>query len=163
MDLPPTALDPVPPAPHQIVLPARLPAQCFLTSASDYGVPPLVLVAMVKVESHGKSVVSRNPNGSFDLGVAQINLDASGKGSWGRYMRERYGITPEALANNPCQSIRAQAYVLRSELNHRSCGGSDIWCGVGRYHAPYKAEARAVYVEKVKAALSSLVASGKFE
>src|SRR5438105_15265106 len=73
-----------------IVLPARLPAHCFLTAANDYALPAKVLVAIVKHESRGRSVVRRNTNGTFDYGVTQIN-----SASWGKYMQERYGIPPE--------------------------------------------------------------------
>lgn len=143
--------------PPTVVLPANLPAQCFVTPAQDYNVPPMVLVAMVKVESKGRSVVSRNKNGSLDLGVAQHNTD-----SWVPYFKKKFGIEPAALATNPCQSIRAAAYVLRTELNHKSCAGSDIWCAVGRYHAPNNRNLAAIYIGKVKAAMNQILGKGAF-
>lgn len=149
---------PVAVAAAPIVLPARLPAECFLTAAADYVVPATILVAIVKVESQGKAVVRRNDNGTLDYGVAQIN-----SASWGRYMAVRYGISAHAILNNACQAIRVMAYALRTEMNHQSCGGRDVWCGVGRYHAPNNASARAVYVPKVRSALAQLESTRRFE
>lgn len=152
---PSTFVAPVPPS---VVLPARLPAQCFLSAATDYVVPPMVLVAMVKHESRGRSVARVNTNGTVDSGVAQIN-DAS----WGRYMQSRYNISTQALMSSPCQSIRVMAYVLRMEMNSRECAGTDVWCAVGRYHAPNSLANRALYVPKVKSALTEIERTRRFE
>lgn len=142
----------------RVVLPARLPAHCFTEAANAYGVPALVLVAMVKHESQGRSVASRNKDGSFDYGVAQHNSR-----SWVPYLEQRYGISKEALMASPCQSIRAQAYVLRREQNTKACKGRDIWCGVARYHAPNSPKHQRIYVERVQRALAQIVRTGRFE
>lgn len=154
---PPHAVQQVAQVPR-VVLPARLPAQCFIEAASAYGVPALVLVAMVKNESQGRSVASRNKDGSVDYGVAQHNSR-----SWVPYLEEHYGITKEALLSNPCQSIRAQAYVLRRELNTKACKGRDVWCGVARYHAPNSPRLQGIYVDRVRRALDRIVRTGRFE
>jgi len=143
--------------PPQVVLPRHLPAHCFVQSAGDYRVPEIVLVAMVKVESNGKARVARNTDGSSDIGVAQHNTR-----SWVPYLATHYGIAPEALATNPCQSIRAAAFVLRKEMNHRSCAGVDVWCGVKRYHAPNNTAAANAYLQKVQVALSRIIETGSF-
>lgn len=140
-----------------IQLPPRLPAICFTSAARDYRLPELVLVAMVMAESGGRSVVSRNRDGSWDVGVAQHNSR-----SWVPYLSRRYGVTAGDLME-PCQSIRAQAYVLRKEYNHRACMNQSIWCGVGRYHAPHAQANAAVYVDRVQAALRGLLSTGRFE
>lgn len=146
------------PTSSPIVLPSRLPAQCFMTAAQDYVLPALILVAIVKHESRGRSLSVVNTNGTVDNGVAGINT-----ASWGRYMQERYGITTNALLSNPCQSIRVMAYALRMEMNHRECAGVDIWCAVGRYHAPNNMANRAAYVPKVRQALMRIEQTGRFE
>ena len=159
-DVPTQPLDepPLAPVSTPIVLPTRLPAQCFLTAARDYVLPPMILVAIVKHESKGHSVAHLNSNGTVDSGVAQIN-DAS----WGRYMAARYNITTQALMVSPCQSIRVMAYALRMEMNHAECGGIDVWCGVGRYHSPNNSANRAVYVPKVRSALVQIERTRRFE
>lgn len=142
---------------QEVVLPAHLPAHCFVQTATDYRVPAIVLVAMAKVESNGRSAVGVNKNGSLDLGVMQHNTD-----SWVPHLTRRYGILPQDLLANPCQSIRAAGYVLRVEQNAKACKGRDIWCGVGRYHSPNDATKSEVYVRKVRAALNDLLTGGKF-
>src|SRR5690606_9871367 len=110
-----------------IKLPDRIPAQCVSTAARRYQVPEMALLAILKQESGGRTgVVAKNKNGSKDYGPAQFN-----DRSWGKYMRERYGISLEALTNNMCQAIMAQGYALRYEWNR--CikkGNQSIWCAI---------------------------------
>lgn len=129
-----------------------------MSAAADFHVPPVALAAIVRVESRGRSVVATNRNGTQDLGVAGLNT-----ASWVRYMGERYGIPVQALKSDVCQNVRVAAYALRWEQNHRACAGQDIWCGIGRYHAPNNAAARAVYVAKVAAAIREMLSTGRFE
>jgi soluble lytic murein transglycosylase-like protein len=145
-------------SPGLVLLPARLPAACIQGAADDFGLPATILLAMVKVESNGHSAVTRNANGTWDVGVAQHNT-----ASWVPYFERRYGITAQTLADDPCQSIRAQAYVLRHEINSRECAGSDLWCAVARYHSPRNVQARQRYLAKVQDALRRMLASGQFE
>jgi hypothetical protein len=144
--------------PAVVMLPERLPAPCIQRAADDFAVPATVLLAMVKVESNGRSVVSPNTNGTWDIGVAQHNTS-----SWVPYFERRYGITAQALASDPCQSIRAQAYVIRREIHTRECAGVDLWCAVARYHAPNNLQARQKYLLKVQKALRHMLATGEFE
>lgn len=140
-----------------VTLPGNLPAQCFIQSANDYNVPAMVLVALVKVESNGKSVIGKNSNGSLDLGVAQHNTN-----SWVPYLDKKYGIKPESLLSNPCQSIRAAAFVLRSEMNHKSCGGVNVWCGLIRYHSPSNMIEGNIYINKIYKAIQDITMKGHF-
>jgi hypothetical protein len=141
-----------------VILPDRLPAGCIQSAADDFGLPATVLLAMIKVESNGHSAVSRNANGTWDVGVAQHNT-----ASWVPYFERNYGITAEQLASDVCQSVRAQAYVLRREVNSRECAGVDLWCAVARYHSPRNLQARQTYLNKVRAALQQMLATGRFE
>lgn len=142
----------------RIALPPHLPATCIAQASADYAVPATIMLAIVQVESAGRSVVARNANNSLDIGVAQHNTN-----SWVPYFERRYGIDRQSLLDSPCQSMRAQAYVLRMEMNSKECGGTDVWCAVGRYHAPNNMAARAVYVPKVRAALDRMLRAGRFE
>lgn len=140
-----------------VVLPAHLQVGCFKDAARDYVLNPMVLVAIVKVESNGKAVSTLNTNGTVDHGIAQINT-----ASWGRHVQERYGISTQALLTSNCQSVRVMAYALRSEMNSRECAGVDVWCGVGRYHSPGNPSLRATYVPKVQQAMNEILRTGKF-
>lgn len=145
-------------SPTTIVLPARLPAACIQLAADDFGVPASVLLAMLKVESNGHRLVSRNANGTWDIGVAQHN-----SASWVPYFERHYGITPQALAQDVCQSVRAQAYVLRREIVSSQCAGVDLWCAVARYHSPRNAKAQQRYLAKVQHSLQRMLRSGRFD
>lgn len=142
----------------RIVLPPHLPAGCIALASLDYTIPAPVMLAIIKTESGGRAVVSRNANGSFDYGVAQHNTN-----SWVPFFEKKYGIARQSLIDSPCQSIRAQAYVLRTEMNSRECRGVDVWCAVGRYHAPNNMRARAQYVPKVRSALELIMSTGRFD
>lgn len=144
--------------PARIILPDRLPAECIQSSADDFGVPASVLLAIIKVESNGYPVVSRNTNGTVDIGVAQHN-----SASWVPYFERQYGISAKSLAHDVCQSVRAQAYVLRREMQSRQCADKDLWCAVARYHAPRNPRAQQRYLVKVRAALQRILSEGRFE
>lgn len=155
------AADEPPSAPPvvQFVIPERIPADCLKSAAADYKVPALLLLAIMKHESGGRlGARGKNSNGTVDVGPAQLN-----SASWVPYFAQKYGISVQALSSNMCQAIRAQAYVLRVESNHKDCSGRVMWCGVGRYHAPNNAVARNRYVVQVHAKLQSMIKSGRFE
>lgn len=140
-----------------VVLPKHLPAQCFIQSANDYVIPQIILVALVKVETNGKSLIGKNTNGSLDLGVAQHNTK-----SWVPYLKTHFGIEPQSLLNDPCQSIRAAAYVLRVEMNNKACAGNDIWCAIRRYHSPNNRALGDIYARKIHNTVQTMIKQGKF-
>ena len=98
--------------------------QCLLTAAQRHGVNPHILRAILQVESGMRPhVVSRNRNGSMDVGMAQINSI---------HFRElaQWGITPERLLD-PCVATHVAAWHLkRVMLNH-----GNTWFGVAAYHS----------------------------
>lgn len=157
------ALPPLPPIPVQrdvmasaqtIVLPARIPAQCVADSAQTYGLNPMVLLAMLKAESDGKTgIVSKNTDGSFDLGPAQFNTYY-----WAKTLIEQYGIPREALINDMCQSIHAMAFAVRTEINQ---AGGDMWKGIGNYHSRTPSK-HTIYVSRIREANLLMVEKGAF-
>lgn len=162
-DLPPLPPEPMAvPSGLQVVMPARLPVECFVAASRDYQIPVLVMVAMVKHESGGRSVVRVNEDGSRDVGVSQHNSRG-----WGKFFRERFGISEAVMLNDPCQSIRAQGYALRYEMRHPRCvnlNWSDaVWCAVERYHAPNNPTNASIYLGKVQSAYRTIVSTGRFE
>ncbi|MDF8359453.1 lytic transglycosylase domain-containing protein [Achromobacter anxifer] len=145
--------------PLNIRLPARIPAQCVDNSAARYQVPAMAILAILKQESGGRTgVVGNNKNGSRDYGPAQLN-----DRSWGGYMQRKYSISLDALTNNMCQALMAQAYALRYEWNR--CikrGESDIWCAIANYHSPTK-KFQDIYVRNVWKRYQTMVSTGRFE
>lgn len=140
-----------------IMLPSRLPVSCLQKAEGDYRVPAIVMLGMLKAESRGRPVTGVNTDGSMDHGHAQINEQW-----WGRLLRERYGIETRDLYE-PCQAIRAMAYVLRAEWNHKSCRAMDVWCAVARYHNPGDKRAQEVYLGRVRFAVDWIMRKKRFE
>lgn len=139
-------------------VPGRIPVACIKTAGVDYQVPQLLLLAILKQESDARPAISRNRNGSYDIGPAQLNT-----GSWVPYFSKKYGIKPEALAYDMCQAIRAMAYAIRTEANTKTCKGEVLWCGVGRYHAPNNPQASQRYVVGVSEKLNRMITTGRFD
>ena len=98
--------------------------QCLLPAAQRHGVNPHILRAILQVESGMRpDVVSRNRNGSIDVGMAQINSI---------HFRElaQWGITPERLLD-PCVATHVAAWHLKRVMLHHG----NTWFGVAAYHS----------------------------
>lgn len=158
-----------------IELPARIPITCVEEAARRYQLPSIAILSILKVESGGRTgVIGKNKDAhkTRDYGPAQLNSR-----SWGRYMVERYGISLDALTNNMCQAIMAEAYALRSELNR--CvragyrGSDNIWCAIALYHhggalpgagkKPRVEALQRIYIKKIWKAQRDMVSKGRFE
>lgn len=80
--------------------------QCVAEASVRYQVPELLMHAILMKEDGRTGRYSVNKNGSYDLGLAQINT------SW---MKEfsKYGIKPEHVMNNACVNVSLSAYILK--------------------------------------------------
>ena len=97
---------------------------CLMPAAQRHGVNPHILRAILQVESGMRPhVVSRNRNGTIDVGMAQINSI---------HFRElaQWGITPD-LRLDPCVATHVAAWHLkRVMLRH-----GNTWFGIAAYHS----------------------------
>jgi hypothetical protein len=120
------------------VLAIAAPAMaCWNEAAQRYGVNPQLLYAIAKTESGlNPRALNRNPDGSYDIGLMQINS------RWIPTLR-RYGIS-EARLFEPCTSIHVGAWILAQ--NMRRLGNT--WNAVGAYNAKTPAQ-RLQYAIKV--------------
>lgn len=97
---------------------------CWEQAAAAYGVNPYLLYAIARTESGlNPSAVNRNKDGSYDMGLMQINS------RWLPTLR-KFGIGEQQLFD-PCVSIHVGAWVLAQ--NMRRMGNS--WDAVGAYNA----------------------------
>lgn len=101
------------------------PAQaCWDQAAARYGVNTHLLYAIAKTESNfNPAAVNRNKNGSYDIGMMQINS------SWLPLLR-KHGIA-ESQLYDACTSIHVGAWILGQNI--RRMGNS--WDAVGAYNA----------------------------
>ncbi|WP_396432688.1 lytic transglycosylase domain-containing protein [Limnohabitans sp.] len=120
-----------------LLLAQNVHAACFELAAQRYRVPVQLLKAIAMQESGGRAhAVNRNSNGSYDIGMMQIN-------SFWLPKLARHGITQQDLFD-PCVSVLVGAWVLSDNFARLGYNTQ----GLGAYNAstPYKREryARAI-------------------
>ncbi|MDI1473014.1 lytic transglycosylase domain-containing protein [Thermodesulfovibrio sp. 1176] len=112
--------------------------QCFLEAGQKYGIHPNLLWAIAKVESNfNYTALNRNGNGTYDIGIMQINT------SWLPVLK-KYGLYDERQIWNPCYNIHVGAWVLAQCINKYGY----TWEAVGCYNASSKIK-RIKYSQKV--------------
>lgn len=110
---------------------------CWEEAAARYGVNAHILYAIAKTESSlNPRAINRNKNGSYDIGLMQINS------SWFPTLR-KYGVEEQHLLE-PCVSIHVGAWILAQNIQR--LGNS--WDAVGAYNSS-KPEIRHRYAQKV--------------
>lgn len=104
---------------------ACTPAQaCWNEVAGWYGVNVHLLYAIAKTESGlNPNAMNRNKNGSYDIGLMQINS------SWLPTLR-KYGVTEERL-KDPCVNLQVGAWILAQNMARMGL----TWEAVGAYNA----------------------------
>ncbi len=132
-------------------------AMCFAEAASRYGVNPILLSAIAEVEtSTNPAVVTRNKNGSLDVGLMGINtvhLEELGK----------RGITVQHLMD-PCYNVMIGAWMLSKHIAARGV----TWEAVGAYHSKtpslrdrYSEKVRKVVMRKMETVLLAMNERGR--
>ena len=118
-------------------------AFCFQEAGEAYGVSPLLLEAIMIVESQGNaSAINHNSDGSYDFGLMQINS------SWAKL----WGLEVWNTLGDPSFSVYAGAYVVAECIKRYG----QTWDAVGCYNAgstPKKID----YIRKVKEVYERLV------
>ncbi|MGB8421352.1 MAG: lytic transglycosylase domain-containing protein [Paraburkholderia sp.] len=99
-------------------------ADCLDDAAIYFDLDPMLVRAIAKHESGMRAdAVNRNRNGSYDIGLMQINT------VWLPRLQEK-GITAESL-RNPCVNGYVGAWILRSNVERFG----QTWKAVGAYNA----------------------------
>lgn len=125
---------------HGIVpypVPEPVVTECVSTASATYGVPELVIRAILKQEGGKVGTMSQNTNGSYDLGPMQINtINLS-------LISKKYPfLNWKHITYNPCINIMVGTWFLQQKIKNR---GGVIWEGVGDYHSVTPSK-RSVYL-----------------
>lgn len=114
-------------------------AFCFEEAGSMYGVSPVLLYAIAKIESNfNPKAINKNSNGTYDYGVMQINsihYKTLGKELW-------------MSLSDPCTNIKVGAWVLAQCIKRHG----QTWEAVGCYNAMSR-DKRKKYAWKVHQAI----------
>ncbi len=118
-------------------------ADCFEQAGAYQGVNPAVLRAIVWFESKGHAnAVHHNADGSFDIGMAQIN-------SVHFSTLARYGVGREALTD-ACVNVYVAAWLLKQKMVRHG----NTWRAIGAYHSEVPAR-RDAYARSIQNVLAS--------
>lgn len=101
-------------------------AQCVTHAAQTFRVPELPLWALLDVEGGRVGAVSRNTNGSYDIGPMQINS------TWLPTLG-RSGISERMVRDNLCMNIYVGTWIFAKELQRH---GGDMPKAFATYHSP---------------------------
>jgi soluble lytic murein transglycosylase-like protein len=104
--------------------------KCFEDAGSHYGINPLLLWAIAKVESNfNPYALNKNKNNSYDMGLMQIN-------SAHLKTLEKHGLVDKRYIWDPCYNIYVGAWVLSQCIKKYGY----TWTAIGCYNAqtPWK-------------------------
>ena len=103
---------------------------CMLAVSQFYHLPPRVLPSIQVVEAGRPGTVSRNFNGTADLGVMQVNT------LWVPQIARAWHMAPHTVAgrliNDPCFNIAAAGAIMRIYLDESR---GNVVRAVGYYHS----------------------------
>lgn len=97
---------------------------CINHVVKVYHVPATVILSIMQNEGARNGKANRNKNGTYDLGVMQIN-DA-----WLPKIA-RYGYTRDDLQFNACKNVTVAAWIIAKHL----ASSDSAWKGIANYHS----------------------------
>lgn len=106
--------------------------ECIIEAAQKYNFDPLVLLAILYVEGGTVGQVTKNTNGTYDIGLFQINSI---------HLPElaKRGITETQLKNDGCINTAEAAYHLRRVIPYQKLDSinthDDFYRMIARYHS----------------------------
>lgn len=82
-----------------------VPLSCIRNASTRYGLRTAIVFAILRTEDGRVGTVSPDPNGTDDLGPAQVN-------TCHLPFLQSYGYTFQTLAGNPCANVAAGAWIF---------------------------------------------------
>jgi len=121
-----------------------VPLACINQAAVQWHVPATIILSVIKTENGRNGLAVKNKNGTYDLGVMQINT------SWLPMLKSK-GLTVEQVKSDPCINVSVGTWILAQGI---AAGAG--WKGVGNYNS-YTEKHNQIYREKVKVTYSNYV------
>ena len=122
---------------------------CFRRAGHIYQISPRLLEAIAIVESNmDAQAVNRNPDGSYDYGLMQINS------RWQKILGRRW-----QYLSNACYNVMVGAWILRHCIDRYGYAWDAVACyhtGRGLTELTGKSRQRAIrYIERIRQLLSA--------
>jgi soluble lytic murein transglycosylase-like protein len=114
-----------------------VPLSCINQAAEIFSVPAMMIISVMKIENGRNGDAIKNKNGTYDLGVLQVN------NRWLKQLKP-YGITQKKLQFDPCVNVEVGTWILAKHMAKK-----EGWKGVGNYHS-FTPMHNARYRQKVK-------------
>lgn len=100
------------------------PVTCINQAAIIYHISTTLILAVMKKENGRNGQEVRNKNGTYDLGIMQVNS------RWLPTLA-RYGYTRDDIQFDPCKNLMAGSWILANSF----ADGKTLWSGIGNYHS----------------------------
>lgn len=125
---------------------------CVLQASQVNSIDVNILMSVIHVEGGRVGVESKNRNGSYDLGIMQINshswIPLISKVFFSDDIEKAYKVTRD----DACFNISIGAWILKQSIYKE---GGNVWEGVGRYHSRTPS-IKYRYIKKVRNAYSKI-------
>jgi soluble lytic murein transglycosylase-like protein len=116
----------------------NMPISCINRAAVEFHVPATLIVSVLSIERGTIGTISRNKNGTYDMGLMQINS------SWLPTLR-KYGYSANDIIYDACKNVYVGTWILANNISK----SNELWKGVGNYHS-HRASLNYSYAIKVK-------------
>ncbi len=103
----------------------EVPIECINQAATEYQVPAALIMAIIQVEGGSTGLAMPNTNGTFDLGVMQINT------TWASTFEQK-GYTISDIQDDACKNVEVGTWILSQCLANDS---NNLITAVGDYHS----------------------------
>jgi len=130
---------------------------CMAAVAAFNHLPPRVLPSIEAVEGGELGMIHRNPDGSEDLGLMQVNT--RWLGALAHYTGLSESTVRFRLVEWPCYNIAAAGAILRVYLNEAH---GDLMRAIGDYHSHTPALNQAYQEQVMRSAYRLFVTAGPY-
>lgn len=130
-----------------LTLPDSTREKCVNAASRHFRINKMVIDSIIDVEGGKIGTVSKNSNGSFDLGIMQINTI-----HLSNIKKHFPTVDATDLVYKPCINIAIGTWILSERLKETD----SFWIGVGNYHSKTP-KYRTRYLQKIFAAFKKRV------